>query len=199
MHGGPRHCADDCEPGAHCPLSIVLVRLGPAEVGEHAVAHELGDMTFEPRHLARDRALIVPEQRAHLLRIKARGECRRADEIDEHDCEVPALGCSRNSCQRHSPLLRHVLRVRISGGGLRISVQCRDGLQQLHAVAERQAKFLEVMVRELGQHLGVDGVVAEYLLVAVEPESSEPDANVHRAVTEIGVPLRSQFTSKSGR
>ncbi len=35
-----------------CPLGIVLMRLRPAETGEHAVAHELGDMALEAQGLA---------------------------------------------------------------------------------------------------------------------------------------------------
>ncbi len=38
---------DQLQPGAHRPLGIVLVRLRPAEVGEHAVAHVLGDVAVE--------------------------------------------------------------------------------------------------------------------------------------------------------
>ena len=40
----PRHRLDQLEPGAHRPLGVVLVRLRPAEVGEHAIAHVLGDV-----------------------------------------------------------------------------------------------------------------------------------------------------------
>ena len=35
------------QPGAHRPLGLVLVRLRPAEVGQHAVAHELRDVAAQ--------------------------------------------------------------------------------------------------------------------------------------------------------
>ena len=35
------------EPGPHRPLGVVLVRPRPAEIGEHAVAHVLGDVALE--------------------------------------------------------------------------------------------------------------------------------------------------------
>ena len=40
----PADRLDQSEPSSHRPLGVVLVRLRPAEVGEHAVAHVLGDM-----------------------------------------------------------------------------------------------------------------------------------------------------------
>ena len=54
----PAHRLDDRQPGPHRPLGLVLVRPGPAEIGEHAVAHELGDVALEARDLARDRILV---------------------------------------------------------------------------------------------------------------------------------------------
>ena len=38
-----RRGLDDREPGPHRALGVVLVRLGIAEIGEHAVAHVFGD------------------------------------------------------------------------------------------------------------------------------------------------------------
>ena len=60
----------DREPGPHRPLGLVLVRPGPAEIGQHAVAHELGDMALEARDLARDGVLVGAEDLAHLLGVE---------------------------------------------------------------------------------------------------------------------------------
>src|SRR3712207_8972859 len=49
----------------------------------------------------------------------------------------------------------------------RLGAQGGDGLEQLEAGAERQAEFLEVLVRELRQHRGVDLVVTERRRVAL--------------------------------
>ena len=46
------------EPRAHGPLRIVLVRLRPAEIGQHAVAHELGDVAVPARRPPRRSILI---------------------------------------------------------------------------------------------------------------------------------------------
>ena len=40
-----RRGLDDGEPGLHGALGVVLVGLGIAEIGEHAVAHVFGDET----------------------------------------------------------------------------------------------------------------------------------------------------------
>ena len=42
------------EPGPDRALGVVLVRPRPAEIGQHAVAHELGDVAVEARDLAGD-------------------------------------------------------------------------------------------------------------------------------------------------
>ena len=44
----------DCQPRPHRPLGLVLMRPRPAEIGQHAVAHELGDVALE--------AAITPAQ-----------------------------------------------------------------------------------------------------------------------------------------
>ena len=54
-------------------------------------------------------------------------------------------------------------------------------LQQLEAGAERQAELLEVLVGELRQDRGVDLVVAEHRLVALQAEAPEPSRDVHLA------------------
>jgi hypothetical protein len=53
---------DDAEAGADRPLGVVLVRPGPAEIGQHAVAHVLGDVALEAGDLAGDSVLVGAEQ-----------------------------------------------------------------------------------------------------------------------------------------
>ena len=79
-HPGSKHLsvacpepADRCrhrEPGPHRPLAGILVRPRPAEEGEHAVAHELGDMPTEARDLGRDRVVVGREEFAKLLGVE---------------------------------------------------------------------------------------------------------------------------------
>ena len=98
--GQPGDRLGDGEPGPDRPLGIVLVRLGPAEIGEHPVAHELGDVALPAQHLARDRILVGAQDLAHLLGIEPRREHGRADEVDEHDRELAALGLERRRGSR---------------------------------------------------------------------------------------------------
>jgi hypothetical protein len=48
-------------------------------------------------------------------------------------------------------------------------------------VAEGDPELLQVGVRQLGQHLGVEVILAERLLVPFEPETLEPSRDVHVA------------------
>ena len=66
----PRHRGGHGEPGAHRPLGLVLVRPRPAEIGQHTVAHELGDVALQPRDLRGDRVLVGPDDLAQLLRVE---------------------------------------------------------------------------------------------------------------------------------
>ena len=80
------------EPRPHGPLGLVLVCPRPAEVGEHAVAHELRDVALVAAdHLAAD-ILIASDHLAHVLGIELGRQRGRADQIDEHHRQLPPLG-----------------------------------------------------------------------------------------------------------
>ena len=74
--GEPADRLDDRQAGPHGALGLVLVRAGPAEVGQHAVAHQLGHVPVDARDLARDRVLVRPQDLAHVLRIEAAPRAR---------------------------------------------------------------------------------------------------------------------------
>ena len=61
----------------------VLMSLGPAEIGQHPIAHELRDVTVEARNLTSHRVLVAPQDPARFFRIATRRQRRRPDEIDE--------------------------------------------------------------------------------------------------------------------
>ena len=98
------------EAGTDRALGLVFMRPRPAEIGEHAIAHELGDVALEARDLARHRVLIRADHLAHVFRIELRRQRGRADEVDEHHRQLTAfrntnrlygsssaiLSCSRN-------------------------------------------------------------------------------------------------------
>ena len=64
-----------------------------AEIGQHPIAHELGDEAVVARERARTGVLIGTDELAHVLRIKPRRHRRRAH---EHDRELAALGGVRS-------------------------------------------------------------------------------------------------------
>ena len=86
------HRGDDLEPGAGGALGAVLVRLGIAEISEHAVAHELGEETVEARDDAGAGVLVLPDQRPEILGIEPARQRGRADEIGEQHRDLAPLG-----------------------------------------------------------------------------------------------------------
>src|SRR6185312_4968913 len=52
------YSSDQLQPCAYCPLGVVLVRMGVAEVEQHPVAHELRDETAEATYGLRGAILI---------------------------------------------------------------------------------------------------------------------------------------------
>ena len=99
-HGEFSHCArlqrgddfGDFEPRVDRSRCVVLVGAGEAEIGENAVAHELGDEAVIARHHARTGVLIGADDLAHVLGIEPSRKRGRTDEVGEHDGELAALG-----------------------------------------------------------------------------------------------------------
>ena len=79
------------EAGAHGALGVVLVRLRPAEVGQHAVAEELGDVAALLPHRLGHGAVVGGHDLAQVLRVEPGGERGRAREVAEQHREVPPL------------------------------------------------------------------------------------------------------------
>ena len=99
-----RHVAADGElgdrfgqlqTGTHGALGIVLVRARKAEVGEHPVAQEAGDVPAPALHDLAAAVAVGAHQRAHVLGIEAAGERGRADEVAEQHRQMAALGAAR--------------------------------------------------------------------------------------------------------
>jgi hypothetical protein len=166
----PGHGLDDAQPGPHGPLGRVLVRPGPAEVGEHPVAHELGDVALEARHRARHGVLVRAEDVSHLLRVEPAREGGGAGQVGEHDGELPSLGLPGRRCGiAHRP-----------GCGRVPGVQGGDRVGQLAPVADGDDPDLpQVLRREARQDVGVDAVVGERPRVLPQAQSLEPGRDVH--------------------
>ena len=84
-----------CEPGAHRPLGIVLVRLRPAEIGQHAVAHELGDVPLEAARSPRRRR---PDRRAS-PRACPRGRAAPTSSVEPTRSQNSTVSCRRSAAR----------------------------------------------------------------------------------------------------
>ena len=80
-------------------LGIVLVRVGPTEIGQHPVAHELGDVPVQTEDLVGHSIPVSPKDLARDLGIEARAQSRGADQVDEHHGQVAALRLVGRSCR----------------------------------------------------------------------------------------------------
>src|SRR6516165_7651194 len=86
------HCVDKREPGAHGSLSIVLVRLGVAKIGEDAIAREGRDDPAERDNDLRAASMVLGKYGTQILGIEPRRERRRADKTARHYGQLPTLG-----------------------------------------------------------------------------------------------------------
>ncbi len=81
----------DAEPGAHRAFRVVLVRLGIAEVGQHAVTDVARDEAVETLDDLRAAPVVGVHDLAQVFRIELLGERGGPDQIAEHDGELAAL------------------------------------------------------------------------------------------------------------
>ena len=70
----------------------MLVGLGIAEIGQHPVAHVLGDEAAGLGDEIGAAAVVCADDLAHILGVEARRERGRADEIAEHHRQLAPFG-----------------------------------------------------------------------------------------------------------
>jgi hypothetical protein len=170
QRGQAAHALDQLKSGAHRPLSIVLVGLRPAEVGEHAIAQELGDVPFEPADDLRAGRLICPHDVAQVLGVEPGGELGRADQVAEQHGQLAAFGLDRP----------HRRPARLHGSRHRAIVKCGDRVEQPAPVPDRgDPKGDQILGGQPRQHLGVDIVGAERLGVLLQAQIPQPARDVH--------------------
>ena len=150
----PRQRLDQREPGPDRPLGLVLVRLRPAEIGEHAVAHVLGDVTRPALDHLGAAFLIGADHLAHVLGIEPRRQRGRADQIAEHHRQLAALGC------RVARGAASVRAVRAVGASTLSAAMASSSLRRWPTEVTPRRQVLGGQPR---QHLGVDVVGAERL------------------------------------
>ena len=119
-------------------------------------------MALQSRNFSRHRILVGTHDLAQLFRIDPSAEIGRADEVDEHDRELTALGrCGRP--RRCRPVRR----------------QETDGIENFPPVADSlDSDLLEIINRQARQDLKVDAVVPKRLLVGLQAEAAQPFSDV---------------------
>jgi hypothetical protein len=132
-------------------------------------------MAAKPRHGGGGFVEIVVDEVAPVLRVEFRREARRADEIAEHHRDRAPLRRYPKTPRRPGLGWRrsHARRRRFDGRG-------GDRGEKPAPVANRgDPDVLEVVRRQLRQHVRIDLVVSEIRLVLAEAEAAKPPANVH--------------------
>ena len=165
--GEPANGRGNRHTRSHGTLGVVLVRAGPAEVGQHAVPHQLRHMPIDARDLAVDRVLVSAQDRAHVLGVEQGREHGRADQVGEQHGQLAALGLRWRRGRPPEELGR---RRGLQTGPLR---QGGDRGQEPLAVAERGDPELVQLVRgQCRQQVRVDVVVMERRLVLPQAQSA---------------------------
>ena len=123
----PADGVEERQPGAHRLLVVVLVRLGIAEIDQHAVAHVFGDKTGEAGDRVGDAMVIGADDFAQILGIEAPRQRRRADQIAEHYRQLATLSFNGD---RSSGAFR------LCGGLRRVTTKGRDRRQHPAAMSD---------------------------------------------------------------
>ena len=168
------HRIDNRESRAHGTLRIILVAPRPAEIDEHAVAHELGDVALEACNLLGDGILVCGDYLARILRVEPGNKRGRIDKVTEHHSQLPALGARRSRRGRRSG------RCCIPSSSLRGQDQSGSGRKKPPPMPYGgHADRHEIVRSQMRQNLHINVVVAESLLVLSEPQAPQPACNVH--------------------
>ena len=160
----PGHRRDQLQSRPDRPLGVVLMRLRIAEINEHAVAHVFGHEPAEAAHRLGDAFLIGRNDLAQVLRVHARGQRRRTDQVGEHHRDLAAFGS--------------VLDLRLGQRRLR---RCRNGTGKLRnraqyfaPITEKDAQLLQVLIGQIGQDREINAVFGKGLRVLGHAELLEP-------------------------
>jgi hypothetical protein len=121
------------------------VRLRVTEISQHAVTEILGNKAAGAGDYLGATAVIGADDVAQLLRIEPRRQCRRTDEVGEHDRELASFGFG-------SLAVGAVGLDRTFGGVAKsLGSQRGDRIEENTAMADRRhAEVSEVLSRQLG-------------------------------------------------
>jgi hypothetical protein len=131
------------------------------EIDQHAIAHVFRDKAIEPGDDFGDCAVVRGDDLAQIFRIESHGERGRADQIAEHHRQLPAFGLGGHQD----------VEGRYPGGG-GFGAEHGNCVEELAAMdPKHHAEILEILRRELRQHVPIDFVVAERRHVALKAQT----------------------------
>jgi hypothetical protein len=135
------------------------VRLGIAEIGQHAVSHVSRDDALVLGNDRRDTVVIGAHDGPQVFQIEARRKRRRADQIAKHDGELtPSGGVSR---RRRGSCLKCPRK---------LALKFCDRAHHPAAMPKQDAQILQILLREITNDREVDGVFTESLGVLAQAE-----------------------------
>src|ERR1700745_3505924 len=147
-------------------------------------------MAFQPRNPPGHRILVGAHDLAQLFGIDPSTEVSRADKVDEHECELAALGrCGGpgrrpgrwGGAERWEENGGELAAPARWGGRTRGQVRwaAADSIENLPSVADGpNSNLLEIVNRQMGQHLKVDPVVPEHLFIGLQAEAAQPFSDI---------------------
>jgi hypothetical protein len=139
------------------------------DLDEDAVAHVLRDEATKALHGLGDALLIRGNDLAKVLRVHARGERRGADEVTEHDRDLPTFGS--------------VLALRLDCGFTRRRCRDRtaklpDGGKHYPPMPQQYANVLQVLIGQMAECRDIDSVLGKALRVLGHAKFFEPVRNL---------------------
>jgi hypothetical protein len=120
-----------------------LIGIRPAEIRQHAIADEAGDIALLAGHRGSNARLIGREDFPQIFGIESAGQRRRAHDVTEQHGDLPPLGRG----------YRRMVSVGWRADRKRrgVSAECGDGIQQPTPMAHQDnAKFFEVFAGQIG-------------------------------------------------
>ena len=152
--------ADQLEARSYSAFGVVLMSPGITKIYEDTIAHVSGYEPVEALHGLDNAFLIGRDDLAQVLRIHASGQCRRTDQVEEHHCDLAALGGFLGAdCRRRA-----------------------DGRQYFSSMPEWDADVLEVLIGQIAEDRDIDHVLGKALSVLGQTDLFEPITNIqHRS------------------
>src|SRR5262249_14269134 len=83
---------DQSESRTRCLRGVILIRVGVAEISEHAIPHVAGDLALVPANDVSDAGVISEHHLSQIFRIETSRKGCRARQIAKHYCKLTSLG-----------------------------------------------------------------------------------------------------------